>query len=133
MMEGVQDEHNNNPEERHSLQRDSEDRHRTEGSTVMGGSEILQNEEDIQEPNAFVEQDPRPIFAKLAEYSKAKDMMFEYRKNSKRIRLFIPIDQQQEKFIGFRVLFVKGRKKSMKGLWRLRFQMEKQILTKTTI
>ena len=59
--------------------------------------------------------------------------MYEYRKNSKRIRLYIPIDAELEKFIGFRILFEKGRKKSNKGLWRLKFQMEKKVLTKMTI
>ena len=47
---------------------------------------------EMSEPNAFVEQDPRPILQKLAEYCKAKDMMFEYRKNAMRIRLFIPVE-----------------------------------------
>lgn len=57
-------------------------------------SELIQDEENIREPNAFVEQDPKPIFQKLAAYCQDKEMAYEYRKNAHRIRLLVPINKR---------------------------------------
>ncbi len=57
-------------------------------------------------------------------------MDFKYRSNSHRIKLFIPVNAEKTKFIQFFIIFEKGRKKSTKGLYKLKFIMQKKIMTK---
>lgn len=73
-------------------------------------------------PNAFVEKDPRPILQMLAEYSKQNDIKCEIKKNSTKMKLNIPVND--DKLVEFWVMFEKGRKKSSKGLYRLVFHIE---------
>ena len=67
---------------------------RESANDTISGAELIQDEEDVREPNAFVSNDPKPIFIKLTEYCQDKEMMFEYRKNSHKIRLFIPLNSR---------------------------------------
>ena len=73
-------------------------------------------------PNAFVEQDPKPILQKLAEYSLQKQMTCVYKKNSHKLKLQVPVGP--DNFVDFWVIFERGRKKSTKGLYRLNFMIE---------
>ena len=60
-------------------------------------------------------------------------MKYVYRKNGLRIKLFIPINKSSDKFIPFSIFFEKCRKKRMKGLYRLKFNMEQDVLSKEDI
>ena len=74
------------------------------------------------QPNAYVEFDPKPILAKLFEYATQKNMRCQYKKNSHRLKLEVPIGDTE--FVNFWVIFEKGRKKSTKGLYNLTFEIE---------
>jgi adenine-specific DNA methylase len=82
----------------------------------------MEDEENIFMPNAYLEQDPKPVLAKLAEYSIKKEMKFFYKKNAHKIKYEVPMSDN--KFISFWIIFEKGRKKSTKGLYRLKFHLE---------
>ena len=73
-------------------------------------------------PNAYLEQDPKPILLLLAEYCKQKDMKYLYRKNAHKLKFEVPMSENKN--IDFWIIFEKGRKKSTKGLYRLKFQIK---------
>ena len=74
-------------------------------------------------PNAFLEHDPKPVLNKLALYSQEKQMTFQYKKNSHKLKFLVPM-RSEGKYISFWIIFEKGRKKSTKGLYRLKFKIE---------
>ena len=60
-------------------------------------------------------------------------MKFIYRKNALKVKLYIPINEKQDKFIPFQVIFEKCRKKRTKGLYRLKFNLDQDIINKEEI
>lgn len=74
-------------------------------------------------PNAYLEQDPKPILLLLADYCQQKAMKFLYRKNAHKLKFEVPMSETRQ--LDFWIIFEKGRKKSTKGLYRLKFQIEK--------
>ena len=70
-------------------------------------------------PNAFLEHDPKPVLNMLAQYSEQEQMTFQFKKNSHKLKFLVPMSEG--KYIRFWIIFEKGRKKSTKGLYRLKF------------
>lgn len=51
-------------------------------------------------------------------------MKYYYKKNSHKLKFLVPMSEG--KFINFWIIFEKGRKKSTKGLYRLKFHLESE-------
>ena len=60
----------------------------------------------------------------LADYCQQKAMKFLYRKNAHKLKFEVPMSETKQ--LDFWIIFEKGRKKSTKGLYRLKFQIEKE-------
>ena len=82
-------------------------------------SEIIEDDENMFLPNAYLEQDPKPILLLLADYCQQKAMKFLYRKNAHKLKFEVPMSETRQ--LDFWIIFEKGRKKSTKGLYRLKF------------
>lgn len=76
-------------------------------------------------PNAYLEHDPKAILQKILDYCQVKKIRCQFRKNAHRIKLEVPTSDQQY-FVGFWIIFEKGRKKSSKGLYVLSFQIDNE-------
>ena len=74
-------------------------------------------------PNAFIEKNPKEILKGLAEFCIEKEIKYFYDKRSYKFVMRIPMSQ--DKLINFWIIFEKGKKKSTKDLYRLRFLAEK--------
>jgi hypothetical protein len=89
----------------------------------LSSEDIIEDDENIMHPNAYVEKDPKPILQKINEYSIAKVIKSNYKKNAHRVKLNVPIGDNS-KMVGFWIIFEKGRRKSTKGLYKLSFKLE---------
>ena len=86
--------------------------------SVLSEDEIIEADENLLEPNAYIKQNPKEIFKLMANYCKEKEMSYIYKKNSYKFSIKIKMNN---KYINLHITFEKGKKKSTKDLYRLKF------------
>lgn len=76
------------------------------------------------DPNAYVQENPKEILKLMAEFCQLKEIRYFYNKNSYKFGMQIPMSEN--KLINFWIKFERGKKKSSKDLYRLRFLAERE-------
>ena len=56
-------------------------------------------------------------------------MDYQFRSNAHKMKLFIPTNERKQKFIQFVIAFERCRRRSQKGLYKLKFVLGKDLMT----